>query len=209
MNHAVTKAGFFPRLGAYLIDSLLVGMVLLCLKIPVGILEFVIPDALIFENVLFHFNIFDIIFYLLALLYFVLTTSITGTTIGKRLFNLTVVDAEGKNLTFWNALYRESIGKYLSGVFYFGYIMIFIDKNNRAFHDYLCDSSVIYTCKLKVVEKKVIEYATAPQSMNSAPINNNLYTGGITNPGEGNVYMGNAENQSANIYSESLPIQKG
>ena len=154
MNHAVTKAGFFPRLGAYLIDSLLVGMVLLCLKIPVGILEFVIPDALIFENVLFHFNIFDIIFYLLALLYFVLTTSITGTTIGKRLFNLTVVDAEGKNLTFWNALYRESIGKYLSGVFYFGYIMIFIDKNNRAFHDYLCDSSVVYTCKFKVIKEE-------------------------------------------------------
>lgn len=155
MNQSVIKAGFFPRLGAYLIDSLIVGTVLLCLKIPVGILELSFPDSFIFGNVLFHFDIFDIILYFLAVLYFVLTTSITGTTIGKRLFNLAVVDAEGKNLTFWNALYRETVGKYLSNVCYFGYIMIFIDKNNRAFHDYLCDSSVIYTCKFRIVKKVV------------------------------------------------------
>ena len=84
-----------------------------------------------------------------------LFTSLTGTTIGKRLFNLAVVDEEGKKLTFLNALYRETVGKYLSAVFYFGYIMIFIDKDNRAFHDYLCDSSVIYTCKFRVQNKEV------------------------------------------------------
>lgn len=155
MNQAVTKAGFFPRLGAYLVDSCILGIVLFCLKIPVAFMELAFPDAFIFGNVLFHYDIFDIFFYLLTLLYFVLTTSITGTTIGKRAFNLTVVDKEGKNLTFWNALYRESVGKFLSGIFYFGYIMIFIDKNNRAFHDYLCDSSVVYTCRFKVVKKVV------------------------------------------------------
>ncbi|MBQ3516176.1 MAG: RDD family protein [Lachnospiraceae bacterium] len=161
MNQSVTKAGFFPRLGAYLVDSIIVGTVLLCLKMPVGLLELADPEMFLFGNVLFHYNIFDIIFYLLGLLYFVLTTSITGTTIGKRLFNLTVVDAEGKNLTFLNALYRESVGKFLSGIFYFGYIMIFIDKNNRAFHDYLCDSAVVYTCRFKVI-RKVVGTQTVP-----------------------------------------------
>ncbi len=163
MNQAVTKAGFFPRLGAYLIDSCILGIVLFCLKIPVALMELALPDMFIFENVLFHYNIFDIIFYLLPLLYFVLTISITGTTIGKRAFNLTVVDKEGKNLTFWNALYRESVGRFLSGIFYFGYIMIFIDKNNRAFHDYLCDSSVVYTCKFKVVKKVVGTQIVSPK----------------------------------------------
>ena len=172
MNQSVIKAGFFPRLGAYLVDCIIVGTVLLCLKMPVAFLELAYPDVFIFGNVLFHFNIFDIIFYLLTLLYFTLTTSITGTTIGKRLFNLAVVDAEGRNLTFWNALYRESVGKYLSNIFYFGYIMIFIDKNNRAFHDYLCDSSVVYTCRFKVV-KKVVETRVVPAQPAAEPVEQN------------------------------------
>ena len=155
MNQSVTKAGFFPRLAAYLTDTCIVATVILCLKVPVLFLELAFADTFLFENVLFHFNIFDIIFYLLTVLYFVLFTSLTGTTIGKRLFNLAVVDEEGKKLTFLNALYRETVGKYLSAVFYFGYIMIFIDKDNRAFHDYLCDSSVIYTCKFRVQNKEV------------------------------------------------------
>ena len=157
MNQSVSKAGFFPRLGAYVVDNALLCAVIMCLEMPVMFMEMLFPDFILFQNVLFHFNIFDILFYLLTVAYFVLFTALTGTTIGKRLFNLAVVDAEGNKLTFWNALYRETVGKYLSSFFYFGYIMIFIDKNNRAFHDYLCDSTVIYTCKLKVVKKEVIE----------------------------------------------------
>lgn len=157
MNQSVSKAGFFPRLGAYVVDNALLFMVILCLEMPVALVELLFPDFFIFKDVLFHFDIFDILFYLLTVVYYVLFTSLTGTTIGKRLFNLAVVDSEGNKLTFWNALYRETVGKYLSSFLYFGYIMIFIDKNNRAFHDYLCDSSVIYTCKIKVVKKEVIE----------------------------------------------------
>lgn len=182
MNQSVSKAGFFPRLGAFLVDSCIIGMVILCLKVPVFFMEMFLPDAFIFRDVLFHFNIFDIIFYLFSVLYFTLFTSLTGTTIGKRLFNLAVVDEEGNKLSFLMALYRETVGKYLSSVVYFGYIMIFIDKNNRAFHDYLCDSSVIYTCKLKVVEKKVVESAGASQGMNNEPVN---------------------------MYVENTPVQKG
>ncbi len=163
MNQSVSKAGFFPRLGAYLVDSVILGILILCLEIPVGFLELCFPDMFIFKNVLFHFNIFDILFYLLTVAYFVLATTLTGTTIGKRLFNLAVVDKEGNKLTFLNALYRETVGKYLSNVFYFGYIMIFIDKENRAFHDYLCDSSVIYTCTMRVVKKVQPAYTPQPQ----------------------------------------------
>lgn len=162
MNQSVSKAGFFPRLAAYLTDCLLMGMVLLIIKVPVAFLELAYPDAFIFGNVLFNFDIFDIIFYLITVFYFTLCTSIVGTTIGKRLFNLAVTDKDGNKLTFLNALYRETVGKYLSNFFYFGYIMIFIDKDHRAFHDYLCDSLVIYTCKVHVIEKKVKVYTATP-----------------------------------------------
>ena len=190
MNQAVIKAGFFPRLGAYLVDSCILGIVLFCLKIPVAFMELAFPDAFIFGNVLFHYDIFDIFFYLLTLLYFVLTTSITGTTIGKRAFNLMVLDKEGRNLTFWNALYRESVGKFLSGVFYFGYIMIMIDKNNRAFHDYLCDSSVVYTCRFKVIKKVVGTQIVSPKSdvssgispVETPQVSGNIYKESNTTP---------------------------
>lgn len=168
MNQSVSKAGFFPRFGAYLVDSCILGIVILCLKIPVGILELCFPDLFIFSNILFHFDLFDILFYLLTVAYFVLFTCFTGTTIGKRLFNLAVVDKEGNKLTFWNAVYRETVGKYLSGFFYFGYIMIFIDKDNRAFHDYLCDSLVIYTCKFRIIEKVEKVYVSPSRNINSA-----------------------------------------
>lgn len=155
MNQSVSKAGFFPRLGAYLIDSLILGIVILCLKMPVTMLQMFFPDFFLFKGFLFHFTIFDVIFYLLSVAYFVLFTTFTGTTIGKRLFNLAVVDAQGNKLSFLNALYRETVGRFLSGMLCFGYIMILIDKNNRAFHDFLCDSSVIYTITLRVVAKEV------------------------------------------------------
>ena len=208
MNQAVTKAGFFPRLGAYLVDSCILGIVLFCLKIPVAFMELAFPDAFIFGNVLFHYDIFDIFFYLLILLYFVLTTSITGTTIGKRAFNLTVVDKEGRNLTFWNALYRESVGRFLSGIFYFGYIMIFIDKNNRAFHDYLCDSSVVYTCRFKVVKKVVgtqivsqkpeVSQVTVPAE--TPQVSENLYKESNTTP-QSNI-VAEVEKENAEVSQE-------
>lgn len=204
MNQSVSKAGFFPRLAAYLVDSCILGIVILCLKVPVVFMELAFPDALIFSDVLFHFNLFDIVFYLLTVLYFTLFTAFTGTTIGKRLFNLAVVNPEGKNLSFLNALYRETVGKYLSNIMYFGYIMIFIDKNNRAFHDYLCDSSVIYTCKFKVVKKEVPAYTATPQNM--APVNSNIYAGGVENSG---TYMGAAANQPVNIYAERTTPRSG
>ncbi len=209
MNQSVSKAGFFPRLAAFLVDSCIIGIVITCLKVPAFFAELFFPDALIFRDVLFQFNIFDILFYLFGVLYFTLFTCLTGTTIGKRLFNLAVVDKDGNKLSFLMALYRETVGKYLSNVAYFGYIMIFIDKNNRAFHDYLCDSSVIYTCKMRVVKKEVPEYTATPQGMSDHSVNDNMYAGGITNPVPQNINIGNTGSQPVNLYIESTTPQSG
>ncbi len=153
MNQSVSKAGFFPRLAAYLVDAFLMGILIMCLEMPVSMIQMFAPDFFLFQGFLFHFTIFDVIFYLITVAYYVLMLHYTGTTIGKRLFNLAVVDAEGKKLSWLNALYRETVGKYLSSFLCWGYIMIFIDKNNRAFHDYLCDTSVIYTVRMRQEKK--------------------------------------------------------
>lgn len=157
MNPSIIKAGFFPRLCAFLVDMIIVSVILLIIKVPVGIIGLLMPDAFIFKGFLFDYNIFDITYYIVQLAYFVLMTTLAGTTLGKAIFKLSVVDEEGNKLKFFDALYRESIGKFLSSLCFLGYLMIFIDKNKRALHDYLCDSYVIYSIKMRVVEKKVQE----------------------------------------------------
>ena len=172
MNQSIAKAGFFPRFGAYLIDMLFLGCVLSFIKFPIGLFELLYPDWIIFKSVLFNFDIFDILYFVIQLLYFTIATSVAGTTLGKALFNLAVVDEEGKKLSFFKALYRESIGKYISSVLYFGYIMIFFEPNKRGFHDYLCDTYVIYTCKGQqalLIPSGLVNRKAAPQPV-GAPV---------------------------------------
>ncbi|GAE87159.1 RDD family protein [Acetivibrio straminisolvens] len=155
-NTKTIYAGFGARLSAYLIDSLLVGIALLVVRIPMFIAYLIGPADFIKTPILFEFNIFDIVIYLLSVLYYTLMTYYSGSTLGKKFLNLKVVSANGEKLTFINVLYRETIGKYLSGIIIFiGYFMIAIDDQKRGLHDILCDTRVVYNFKVPVrlVEK--------------------------------------------------------
>lgn len=56
-------------------------------------------------------------------------------SLGKKLFRLTVVDADGRRLTFFKALGRN-LGKTVSGlVIGIGYLSILWDANKQAWHD--------------------------------------------------------------------------
>lgn len=155
-NTKTFYAGFGARLSAYLIDSLLVGIALLVVRIPVFIACLFGSSDLITTSVLFEFSVFDIVIYVLSVLYFALMTYYSGSTLGKKLLNLKVVSAKDEKLTFINVLYRETIGRYLSGIVIFiGYFMIAIDDQKRGLHDILCDTRVVYNFKVpvKIVEK--------------------------------------------------------
>lgn len=138
-------AGFFTRLAAFLIDSLLVGLVLLCIRVPFGILRLTAEDLFLFRPVLFTFNVLDIFYYLLHLGYFVLMTYYCSATVGKYLMKLKVVDVKGEKLSFMSVLVRESVGKYLSAfIVYIGYLMAGIDSRKQGLHDKIADTCVIY-----------------------------------------------------------------
>ena len=77
-------------------------------------------------------------------------TYLTGATVGKRLFNLKVISVGSDKLSLWNVIYRETLGRYLSSIFLIGYIIIGVDKDKKALHDILCDTRVIYSCKVKI-----------------------------------------------------------
>ncbi len=155
-------AGFFVRLAAYLIDTLLLSACLFFPNIIVWAAGLSSPDNFFTQDLLFSFSLWDIIKYLLISCYFVLLTYFSGATLGKKALRLQVVTKDGSRLTFINALYRETLGKYLSSIIlYIGYILAGVDKEKRGLHDILCDTRVIYTCK--VVEYRRMQNFSMPQ----------------------------------------------
>jgi len=141
----IVYAGFFVRLSAYIIDCIIVGIALLIIRIPKFIIYMMNPDIFFVKPILFKFSIFDIVIYLLGLTYFVLMTYYCGGTLGKKLFKLKVCKATDEKLSLFTIIYRESIGRYLSGLILFiGYIMIGVDSKKRGLHDILSDTLVVY-----------------------------------------------------------------
>lgn len=141
-------AGFWIRLAAYVIDMILTRVILAMISTPIWLLKLMIgEDHVIFHNILFSYNIFDILNYLLIAAYFVIMTYTTGRTVGKMLMKIRVQSANSRELTFSQVAFREVIGKYLSGILYIGYIMAGISTKKSALHDCLADTKVVYDTK--------------------------------------------------------------
>jgi uncharacterized RDD family membrane protein YckC len=147
-NNSPTNAGFFVRLAAYLIDLTITGVVLMIVGIPVFFIRLGNPDFILFRPILFRFNLYDIISYLAVAAYFIMLTYYAGSTLGKKAMNLKVVSTDDAPLTFINVLYRETIGRYLSSLLFIGYFMIGASNEKRGLHDILCNTKVVYTCRV-------------------------------------------------------------
>ena len=133
-------AGFYIRLAAFAVDSIISGSAALIIK---SLLKLVLADVM-GEYVLFNITLGSVISYLLVTTYFVVLTSCCGMTLGKRLLRICVVSVDGKELRFWQVLYRETIGRYLSSILCIGYIVLACDSRHRGFHDMLADTRVVY-----------------------------------------------------------------
>lgn len=198
----VVYAGFWVRFAAFLIDSLIVGAALLIVRLALffgfSVFELIEVNPLD-TKVLFSYTVKDIILYLAGAAYYIICTYCAGTTAGKWLFNLRVVPAGGsgqRKLRLIDVVYRETIGKFLSGlVMNIGYIIAGMDSEKRALHDMLCDTRVIYAKRVKVIPVRPGQYAytppgAGPQNMTPGP-GNMAYT--QNTPGPGNVpHMQNA-----------------
>ncbi len=137
--------GFFPRFIAYLIDLLCVGIISGTVATVSTIFKAFGMEDVVNKGILFQYSVIAILTYIIKKLYFVIFVASNGQTLGKMCFRIKVVNEDGGKVTFWNALYRETIGRYLTEVVYFlGYIGILADKEKRAIHDWLCDTRVIY-----------------------------------------------------------------
>ena len=95
-----------------------------------------------------------------------------GATFGKMAMKIKVCKENEKELSAIDIVYRETIGRYLSGlVLCIGYILIALDNRKRALRDMLCDTVVIYNFDLKQPEPLCSEFII--------PENNNDMQDGI------------------------------
>lgn len=194
-------AGFFVRLVAYSIDSVLAVLAVSIVKLPLTFMSLAGVDALK-ANFLFQHSILDVVSYIGVVAYFTLLTYYTHSTPGKMLMRLEVVTTK-EEWTFLNILYRESIGRFLSSLLCIGYIAVAVQDKKQGFHDMLCDTYVVYRDMI-CSEKRVPDKQVALQPLDGnevesgEPFHAEEETGSTTEP-----------IRSAFPLSESHPIDTG
>jgi len=119
---ALPYAGFWLRVGAYLIDVLV-------LFVPVFVFT-LIPFLGIILNIVCIW------------LYFALQeSSESQATIGKRAMNIYVTDLQGRRISFGQATGRH-FSRILSGFFAIGYIMVAFTEKRQGLHDLIANTLV-------------------------------------------------------------------
>ena len=200
-------AGFFVRLAAYIVDTVIVWAAMLIVRLPVWGTTISSPDNFLVKDFIFQYSIKDILFYIMQAAYFVLLTYFTGSTLGKKLFQIRVVSAEDRKMTFFEVTFRETVGRFLSAlILSIGYIMIAIDKKKRGLHDILSDTNVVYYHEKKVYTHADIHYRDMVDANVQAvaqPQNPNSYGEVNAQSQSPNPYEKvNAQSQSPNPYGE-------
>lgn len=163
-----------------------------------GILSVNSPNNILVRDFIFQYSVVDIVVYLVNAAYFVLQTYYSGATLGKKMFQIRVVSTEERKMTLFEVIYRETIGRFLSGVVMnLGYLLILVDKEHRSIHDILSDTHVVY-----YHEKKV--YVHAPVTYRNMNIQPNVPPAG-PNMGQPNVPpMNQNMNQPGNTPSDRV-----
>lgn len=140
----LTRAGFGPRAAAYILDRVLLMIALAVVRVPFLVAAFFGAGRPAAGPFLFNYSIMDVVCWVLASAYFVLMTWFGGATLGKMVMRLRVTREDGEPMRFIDVLYRETVGRFLSGILCIGYLMVLGDKQKRSFHDWLCGTCVVY-----------------------------------------------------------------
>lgn len=132
--------GFWVRLSAWLIDGMISGI----LSVSGYLACRNLFGSAVTRPFFFSYSLGTCFGFLFILLYRILMTKLAGATLGKMALRLKVVDTgTGGNLSWWQAIFRESFGRWFSTLSVVGNLLI-IGKEHRTLTDRLSDSSVVY-----------------------------------------------------------------
>jgi uncharacterized RDD family membrane protein YckC len=142
----VTFAGFGPRLLAYIIDAIIVGIVatVIALIAVVPIVADRGSGATTGAAGVAASSVIFLLLFVFTLGYFPFFWLRNGQTPGMKPFNLYVVrDRDGGKISGGQAVLRV-IGMWVSSIpLYLGYIWIFIDSRRRGWHDLIAGTVMI------------------------------------------------------------------
>jgi uncharacterized RDD family membrane protein YckC len=141
----VEYAGFWIRAGAFIIDGFalgFVGMIWFFIAYALGLLDNYMALADSAEKLSLHeiWAALPWTYYavstLIAWLYeALLLSSSWQATVGKRAMGIQVVDSEGGRCSFARASLRFFIKNFVSGWFFFGYLLVLTNERKQALHD--------------------------------------------------------------------------
>lgn len=143
--------GFWERVGAYLIDAIILGAVSYFVGLLVGSNMFARHDYSYYSDTYVGYSYFtgarlrgSLLSIIINWLYFALQESgAAQATIGKRALGLKVVGREGRRISFLNATGRY-FGKFVSAVILgIGFLMVAWDDRKQGLHDKMADTFVI------------------------------------------------------------------
>lgn len=142
-------AGFWIRFAALAVDGILLSVVFLLIRVPFGVAMFTPgfggnPGA--FAAFVGTTLIITLLSYVIAACYEIFFLTSRGATIGKLLFGLKVIRADGGPISTGLATGRYFAARWLNlftlGI---GYVMAAFDDEKRALHDRICETRVIYS----------------------------------------------------------------
>ena len=141
------RAGFGERLVAYVIDSIVVGIIVGVPTACIGVVAGFMVNLESNSGLATFIGLFFLVLIIAAVgsfLYFGLMWSRTGQTVGKKLMGLQVVTADGSLPGFWRAVGRAVIGYGLSSaVFNLGFLWMLWDELQQTWHDKLFGTYVV------------------------------------------------------------------
>jgi uncharacterized RDD family membrane protein YckC len=140
--------GFWIRLAARVVDGILLNVVFLVVRLPFGIAMFT-PGLGRDPGALAAFVSTTLVFTFMSAVatacYEIFMIGLRGATIGKMIFGLKVIRADGSPVSLGLATGRY-FAQWISAItFGIGYIMAGFDDQKRALHDRICETRVIYS----------------------------------------------------------------
>jgi predicted Zn finger-like uncharacterized protein len=135
-------AGFWIRVLAYMIDSILLVTVQtalsLLINMTIGMLGIATEGDPAINTIIWLFGA------VLSISYAVFFTGYCGQTPGKMALRIKVIRTDGNPVNYGRAALREVLGKFISSILLgIGYLMVAFDNRKQGLHDKIADTYVI------------------------------------------------------------------
>lgn len=137
---AIPKAGFWIRVGATLLDGLIVFVLQFVLGFLLAIAGFAAGNGG-GEEISGLVMLFG---YVLSFAYYIIFTGHCGQTPGKMALRIKVIRTDGGDIGYGKAAFREVVAKFISGIILgIGYLMVAFDDQKQGLHDRMANTYVI------------------------------------------------------------------